>query len=732
MPRHLLLLICLLCASLQALAQTAPEGVGLVLGGGGARGAAHIGVLKVLEREHIPVSHIAGTSMGSIVGALYASGYSADEIEAIITTVNWRDMFSDDPPRASLPMRRKDADLRYLLNFRMGLRKGRLIFPRGVLQGQKLLLLLRRLSLPVWHIDNFDALPIPFRCIGTDIGNGEMVVFDHGDLAIAIRASMSVPAAFAPIRVDGRLMVDGGIVNNVPVDVVQRMGAVRVIAVNVGEQLGDEDSLTSPLSISNQMINLLMRDHTDAILRDMNPEDVLITPELGDFSSTSFDRSAEAIAVGEKAAMAMIERLRVFAVSPERYAEIRLAQARPDYTAPDLQFVNVVKSRSRTPGVVEDALAELIGKPLDPAAVESAISNAYGNGQYERIVWKPQEIDGEAGISVTPVDKGWGPNFLTFALQLSDDFDGRNSYQLAVEGTFTGFEHIDGESRIRVDLGELAGGRAEHYLPLGASGRTYVLPFVDYRAENQPLSFDGENLAEFRLRRLQSGINLGYNISSEWRVETGFVRGLGSAKVMVGTDIDDGNSDYGALTFGFSHDSLDNSAFPTRGDRTDLSIDLHLDQLGSDGNGEVARFRTDRAFSWDRHNLLLGLRAHTTWGETDVLQSFDTLGGFGRLSGYTDRELIGEHSLLARAVYYRRFGDATRLFSVPAFAGGSLEFGNVWASRDAVSVESLISAGSLFLGLDTPFGPMFFGYGRTDTQESAVFLTFGSLLGGQR
>jgi NTE family protein len=729
-PRLLLICLLLVCATTSA--QEESSGVGLVLGGGGARGAAHIGVLKVLEREHIPVSHIAGTSMGSIVGAFYAAGYSPDEIETIITSVNWRDMFSDDPPRDNQPMRRKDADLRYLLNFKLGIRRGKIIFPRGVLQGQKLLMLLRRLSLPVWHIEDFDKLPIPFRCIGTDIGSGEMVVFDHGDLAMAVRASMSVPAAFAPIRVDGRLMVDGGIVNNVPVDVVQRMGAVRVIAVNVGEPLSDEDDLNSPLSISNQMINVLMKDRTDGILRDMNPDDVLISPELGDFSSADFDRSAEAIAQGEKAAMAMIDRLRQFAVSPERYAEIRLAQQRPSYIAGDLQFVNVSKTRSRSPRAVENALAALIGRPLDPAKIESAIATAYGNGQYERIVWKPQQKNDRNGILVTPVDKGWGPNFLTFGLQLSDDFDGRNNYQLAVEGTFTGFEHLDGESRLRIDLGQLAGARAEHYLPLGDSGEFFLLPYVDYRAENQPLSLDGNSFAEFRLRRLQGGLKLGYNISNDWRVESALIRGENSASLLVGTDIEDSDSDYGALSFGFSHDSLDNSAFPTRGDRTDIVVDVHLNELGSDGDGEVARFHTDRAFSWDRHNVLLGLRAHTTWGDADVLESFDTLGGFGRLSGYADRELIGQHSLLARAVYYRRFGDATRLFSVPAFAGGSLEFGNVWASRDEMSVASLITAGSLFLGLETPFGPMFLGYGRTDTQQSAVFLTFGSLLGGQR
>ncbi len=722
----------LLAGNLAAQTPANGDGVGLVLGGGGARGAAHIGVLKVLEREHIPVSHIAGTSMGSIVGALYASGYSADEIEAVITAVNWRDMLSDDPPRDQLPMRRKDADLRYLLNFKFGIRRGKLIFPRGVLQGQKLLLLLRRLTLPVWDVEHFDELPIPFRCIGTDIGNGEMVVFEDGDLALAIRASMSVPAAFAPIRVNGRMMVDGGIVNNVPVDVVQRLGARRVIAVNVSEPLTAEESLTSPLSISNQMITLLMKDRTDSILRHMNPEDVLITPDLGDFGSASFDRSAEAIAIGEKAAMAQINELRAFAVTPEEYASWRAGRQRARFEQERLAFVNVSDKRSRSPRAVADALSELVGKPLDTDTIEAGISTAYGHGQYERIMWKPRQRDGEVGIEVTPVDKGWGPNFLTFGLQLSDDFEGRSSYQLAAEATFAGYDWIDGESRVRIDLGQLAGFRAEHYLPVSRTGRTFVLPFVDYRAENQPLSIEGQDFADYRIRRSVGGLMLGYNLSNDWRIETGLIRGESRASVGVGNGAQSPSSDFGALSFGFSHDTLDNSAFPTSGNRTDFVLRADRDALGNDGNGEFLRLRTDQAFAWDRHHLLLGFRGFTTWGEADLLQSLDTLGGFGRLSGYTERELISQHGLLGRAVYYRRFGDATRLFTVPAYAGASFELGNVWPRRQDISVDSLITAGSLFLGLDTPFGPMFLGYGLADTRESAVFLTFGSLLGGQR
>lgn len=724
--------ILILMVFLAAAATHADEGIGLVLGGGGARGAAHVGVLKVLERERIPVSYIAGTSVGSFVGGLYAAGYSADEIEAIIIGIDWKDMFRDDSYRQNLPMRRKDEDLRYLLNFKMGIRKGRLVFPRGVLQGQKLLLLLRRLTLPVWEIDHFDHLPIPFRCIGTDIGSGESMIFKEGDLALAIRASMSVPAAYAPILVDERLIVDGGIVNNVPIDVAQAMGAHRLIAVNVQEPLTKTSELNSPLSISNQMLTILMKDRTDSILARMHPDDVLITPQLGDFSSVEFDRSAEAIAQGEAAAMKVIAELRQFSVTPEQYAAYRAHRQRPIFNAPILDFIEVAKNRSSSPQVVANSLKPLIGKPLDSEAIEAGIANAYGNGRYEGILWTPESKDGKTGIKVTPVDKGWGPNFLTFGLQLNDDFQGRSNYQLSAEGTFVSTGRHDGETRLRLDIGGLAGIRAERYQPFGNHDKTYVLPHIDYRVENQLLQFGDRAIEDYRVRRFVAGALLGYNISTDWRIESGLLWGENTARVLPSDDSNQIESDYGALTLGFSHDSLDDSDFPTSGGRTDLTLQAHRAKFGSDGNGEVLRVRTDQALSWDRHRWLFGVRAHTTYGNADPLQSLDSLGGLGQLSGYAERELVGQHSFLARVVYYARFGDASKLFSLPAYGGVSLEAGNVGNRRRDISINSLIVAGSLFLGLETPFGPMFLGYGQADSGERSLYLTFGSLLGGQR
>jgi NTE family protein len=704
--------------------------IGLVLGGGGARGAAHIGVLKVLERERVPICRIAGTSMGSVVGGLYASGYSPAEIEAILASIDWKDVLNDDPPREDFPMRRKNDTLRYLMNARLGVRDGAIQFPRGVIQGQKLLLLLRRLTLHTWQTPDFDRLPIPFRAIATDIVSGEQVIFDQGDLALAIRASMSVPAAFAPMRIDGRLMVDGGIVNNVPIDVAYAMGADRVIAVDVGATLAGEGDLNSPFSITMQMLDVLMKQRTAEVLAKMSPDDIQIQPQLGDLGSAAFDRSLEAVPLGVAAAEKQLTRLRELSMSPEDYAAYQRDHRRASFDPPLVAFLDVLKTRSKTAGYVERELDGIAGKPLDVAALDQAIGGAYGLGNYERIAWKPVERDGAIGIEVLPVDKGWGPNFLTFGLQINDDFEGRNDYQLGVEYTMTGLNHYGGEWRTRGEIGRVTGVQSEFFQPYGDRGQFYGLPYFVYRAFDQPVRVDDEVQSVYRVNRGALGFDVGYEFAGTSRVYAGLLRGHGSANVSVGGDaFEDISENIGALRVGYIRDTLDDANFPGSGSRGELLLQAQVDALGASSDGEIADFSWDKALSRGPNRILFGARLHASWGEPGVFDGLAPLGGFTNLSGYNERELLGENAALFRTVYYRRLGDSGQLFSVPAFIGGSLEAGNVYADRDDfISFENLIFAGSVFVGLDSPFGPIFLAYGRADTGESSLYLNFGTLL----
>ena len=710
--------------------QPEPDCVGVVLGGGGARGIAHIGVLKVLERERIPVCAITGTSMGAIVGGLYATGYDAAELEKIVGSIDWADMFVDDPPRADLPMERKDEDFRHLLDLEIGYRDGRLGFPVGLVRGQKLMLLLRRLTLSTWRDKDFDALPIPFRAVSADIVTGDKVVFDDGDLAVAIRASMSVPGAFAPLKVDGKLLVDGGMAENVPIDEMRAMGVRRMVVVDVGSKLLGEKDLTNPAVILDQMITALMTEKTERSLATLGADDVLIRPDLGDITSGQFNRTAEAVAVGERAAEAMLPQLRRYAVSPERHAALRARQHRRDFDPGLVALLEV--EPGHTPSATRHvawATESLVGKPFDVDDVEHAVSRAYGDGRFEQIGYRLVERNGLSGLEITPQQKPWTA-FGRIGMQLDDNFNGRNNYLLSAELTFNDVNRFGGKWRNLLQLGRVTGLRTEFMQPFGRAGAFYLKPSLEIRADSLPLSVDGAQVAEYRLVRRSLGIEAGYSPSPHWRLAVTAIGGKDSARRFIGGPdiITSGTESFAGLRANATWDTLDSISFPTKGLRATAEL-MSLHSWGSTTlDGEVARASLDWAYSRDRYHLLLGMRLASALQDDGFFQAQTFLGGFLNLSGFGERSLVGNQAALARAVVYRRVGDTTRIFAMPMYVGGSLEAGNTWNRRYDVDFGSLMVGGSLFTGFDTPLGPIFLGYGRNQSGADSWYLSFGSLL----
>lgn len=729
---RLRLLLGLWLVSLLAIAQAATRRceVGLVLGGGGARGAAHIGVLKVLERERIPVDCIAGTSMGSIVGGLYASGYKAKDIEDILTSVDWRDLFRDDPPRRELPMRRKQTDLDLLIDLELGFDKNGVKPPRGILQGEKLFLLLRRSLISTTAAEHFDQLPIPFRAVAAELATGEGVVFEEGDLATAIRASMSVPGFFQPIKLGGRMLVDGGIWDNVPVSQVQKMGATRLIVVDVGSPLLDDQQLSSPLAITNQVIATMIHRRTQETLRLLGDKDLVVRPLMETVGPASFDRTREAIRAGEVAAEAMLPALRRFAVDPQAYAAFEQRHRLGVFEHPQLDFVDVVKSRSSTADYVARRLASLQGRPLDFDAVDDVIKRVYGDGRYERITYDLVERDGQHGLKVTPVDKGWGPNFLRFGLSLSDDFAGDADYRLGVEARLTGLSSRNMEWRNRIDLGAIAGLRSELNVPFGDFSQFYLEPGAEVEFETRNLGIRRVRpaLADYRFRRRTLNLEAGYDYNENLRLYTRILRGDDRAFLQVGVPELTGaiESDAGGMTIGFLRDRLNDASFPTRGSRTQVQYTHYFHALGSDEDARVLEIDWDNAIKRGQHRFLMGIHGADLIGSGFVLRGTSRLGGLTNLSGYHEAALLGERTLLGRGVYYRSFDDGTRLFTLPVYAGASLEGGQVRIGGPDDS--KWILSGSVFVAADTPLGPIFLGYGQANTGEDSFYLRFGSLI----
>lgn len=710
--------------------------VGLVLGGGGARGAAHIGVLEVLEREHIPVCRISGTSMGSIVGGLYAAGYKPLEMQDIVTTLDWNDLFSDDPARADMPMRRKDNDYRYLLNFEVGYKNGRIVTPAGVVQGQKLLLLLRRLLLSTWDVHDFDQLSIPFRAVATDIVAGKPVVFGSGDLALSIRSSMSVPGAFAPTNVDDKLLVDGGLMDNVPIDVVRSMGAQRLIVVNVGSPLATRDELTNPVAVLNQMVSALMEEKTQRQLETLGPDDILITPALGTMSAAEFNRGAEAIAIGRAAAEAALPRLRALSVGPEQWANYVAQHRKRDFDPGLVAFLNVDTSHTDNAHYVEQRLAKDVGKPFDPAKLEKQIGSIYGAGEYQSIDYHLQQKDDERGLLIIPRDKPWGPTYGKVGFELDDDFKGRSEYLISAQVTATEINRLGAEWRNTVWAGRFGGLESEFYQPWGRGASTYIMPFGLLRNEDYPYFVDNGNqqLAEYRIKRRYLGVETGWTPSTNLRLYTTFSRGRDNGDLRIGNPADFFNNtvDYSVVKIGFDWDNLDNAQFPTRGAHVNFDYDFYRPWLGGNEKGDVARLDADWVPDFgladSRYHLLLGLRAASAIDNANFFETQSFLGGFLNLSGYPERSLYGNQSAYAHAVLYRRTGKMDGIFSTPVYVGASLEAGNTWHDKSQVELNSLLYAGSLFLGIQTPLGPLFLSYGYGEGGHSSFYLTFGSLL----
>src|SRR3954466_11459699 len=293
--------------------------IGLVLSGGGARGLAHVGVLKVLEEMRVPVHCVTGTSMGAIVGGAYAAGTPPAELEALVRKADWDEVFRDSPPRTDISTRRKIDEYKTLFAPEYGVKRSGLVLPKGVIAGVAIEAFFRGLTQPAIDVTDFDKLPIPFRALAAHIETGEAVVLSHGGLARALRASMSVPGALAPVEIDGRLLVDGGIANNLPIDEARKLCGDVIIAVNISTAPLKREEITSAFSVSGQLINFLGKVNVERQLNSLGARDVLIAPELGDISAGSFNRAGDAMRVGENAARALGQSLSRYSLPPAEY-----------------------------------------------------------------------------------------------------------------------------------------------------------------------------------------------------------------------------------------------------------------------------------------------------------------------------------------------------------------------------------------------------------------------------
>jgi len=702
--------------------------IGLVLGGGGARGAAHIGVLKELERLRIPVDAIAGTSMGAIVGGLYATGVNAEDLEELVSSLDWNAALSDTAAREDMSFRRKQDEREFPINFELGLRGTDLLLPKGVIQGQELDLLLRELTLHASHITDFDKFPIPFRAIASDIVAGEAVVMDSGDLTMAIRASMSVPGVFAPAHIDGRLLVDGGLIGNLPIDVMQEMGVDIIIAVDVEFPLYKSEELESVLTISEQMLTILIRKETLRQIDTLAASDILIRPELGTYASANFGNIVETIQPGQQAVIDQAARLQELSLPEADWAPY-LAQRTLSLNKNDeLAFVRVVHDGKLAPEVLESRLSVRAGDKINADILAQNANRLYGLQLYEHVDYRLIDEDGGTGVEYRAVAKSWGPNFLQFGVSIENDFEGSTGFNLAARLTKAGLNKLGAEWRTDLQLGTDPALLTEFYQPLSFDSRLFIAPRMEISQSNLDVFSMDDAVARYRVSEGDLSLDFGRELGTVGEFRFGVYRGIGEARVKVGDPaLPNFDFDTGGVFARLRVDSVDNSRFPRKGMLADITWNLSRPGLGADYDFDTIEGEFSQTWSRGKSSLQLGLGYATTLSSDNTVQDFFPMGGFLRLSGLERGEISGPHSAITKLVYYRQVGDTTGdLFETPIYLGFSVEAGNVWQLRDEISFDTMRINGSVFAGLDSYFGPVYLAAGFAENGQTNFYLFVGA------
>ncbi|EKO3707561.1 patatin-like phospholipase family protein [Vibrio metschnikovii] len=726
--------------------------IALVLAGGGAKGAAHMGVLKALEEMKIPVDIVLGTSMGAYVAGLYATGMDAEEIESVIYSVNWQSGYRDRVSRSQRRVRDKEYEDRYQLTTDLGFGWDGIRAPRGVVQGQSMLRILRETSGNLAKLDSFDDLVIPYRAVATDIIEMQPVVLDKGYLVDAMMASMSVPGALPPYDIDGRWLVDGGVTNNMPVDIAKQMGADVVIAVDISSDYKQQDSFSSFLSAANQLSNYLVRRTTERQVSHLSEQDILLRPNVGLMETTDFYKMPDAFIEGYQTALEHQPQLQVLALSSAQYQNYidGKAERRRRLQYGDMLTVDDIAIRNHSHYsdlLLKNRLNLAQNTTLSTEDIEASVDRLYALDRFKLVRYQYEQVEQENHLLIDVYEKGWGPNYLNFRFFLEDDFSTTSQYSLGASLNFTDLGSHGAELALNMDLGTDKQLEAELYSPLFSSQKTFASFTARYRDDNRQIPFDDlfentglsatRNYIPITYRTLTGEAALGYQqtLWRQLRVGARYVDG----QVQPSTVPDYGNGTFTrqGVFINYRIDSLDNFSLPREGNYIDLEYFISHDDVND--LVEQANSSSDTVYdisaklmsakSVGRHTLV----ANLDYGEVRSKNSITpvepkTIGGFLNLSGIPRKSLLGQNKIFTSLVYrYRWFDNDFGLFNAPFYLGASIEYGGVWSDPDLkIDTAPKYVAGSIFAGIDSPIGPVMFGYGRTEQNYDSFYLIIGT------
>ncbi|MEF8710261.1 MAG: patatin-like phospholipase family protein [Candidatus Accumulibacter propinquus] len=726
--RHLLLVVLLaLGAVANAADLPARPRVGLVLGGGGARGAAHIGVLEVLERLRVPVDCVAGTSMGGLVAGAYAAGLSPAVMREELAKADWDDLFHDDPSFSQQNFRKKVLDRRFLPASETGVGPDGLKYQTGVVTGQKIKLFFNQLVGDYLGEREIDRLPLPLSIIATDIVQGQRVVFRSGSLTTAMRASMSVPGLMSPVEINGEKLVDGGLVDNVPIgEARSRCQADVVIAVNVGSPLLKAEDISGLLSISVQMVNILTEQNVTRSLATLKATDIYIKPDLDGISAGDFKRTSETADRGVQAAESVADRLRLLAVSEAAYAawteNIQVARRE----APKIHEIQIAGLRLVNPAMVEQHIQVKPGDPVNPSVINPDLLRVYGDGYYQNVDYAMLDTLRDRNIlRVMPLEKSWGPDYIRYGINLDSNFKSDSSYSLRLGYQKTWINSLGAELLAIGEIGSTNGVSVDYYQPVDARQRYFLETNLKYVSKISSVYQNDNKLAEYRILQGSARFGAGINLGALGQARAGWEENWWNPKLDTGLPVfPEQSKRYGGWVARFDLDQTDRLYFPTSGWNSSVKYFDAPTEHYSKVDGYASAYRSFG--DW-----VLSSRVSYQGSPVGRLPFYDvgSLGGMLNMTAFAVGQLKGDDMSYVNARAERIIGRLPLGLRGDMRMGLAVEGAKIGTPYTETNLKGWINSTAIYLGGETPLGPVYLGYGYSSSGSTGGYSNLYLFLG---
>ena len=597
--------------------------------------------------------------MGSIIGGLYAAGMTPAELEKRILAMNWDLMFADWPSREELSLRRKADDLRLSLPIEFGMRDGQVRAPRAAVGSTGMENMLKGLTEGMPNSVAFDQLPIPFRAVATDLVTGEAVVFDRGELASVMRASMRVPAAFAPVEIGGRMLVEGGLVDNLPIDVVRKMGADIVIAVNIGSPLLAREELGSIFGIGLQMLNTLTEQNVRMSIAKLKATDVLILPDLSKVTATDFKLAPEAMSRGAEATRGVLPLLSNYALSATDYLNQLVAQ-RSVVSPSRIDEIRIEGSTYSSADTIRAQLSMLTSKPFNRREIERDLAWLVWRGDFERLDYRIVSERDRNVLLVDVQEKSWGQNYFRFGLNLGTDFRGVGEFNFIGNHTRRWVNSLGAEWRNELQIGRSQRISTELYQPLlptetlfasfGAEQRRRVaeisVPLPDGSVSRPIAQFTGIDT------RVSLDLGAAFGRYGEFRIGPLYERVSISPRI-ADPGLSGVRTNESGMQAGVVIDQRDSATFARSGYRVEASVHRALTAFGANNNFARFQWSSEYAKTFGVNTVDVALKFGGLYSKVPSVYPYFELGGFLQLSGLRAAELRSDQFALARLMTFR-------------------------------------------------------------------------------